>query len=948
MRVCLPAVLMLLGCSPKTPADPVSALMAQIPDDLDAPLPVDPGVKQGVLDNGLTWFVEANGRPAQRAELRLAVKAGSILEDDDQLGLAHFVEHMAFNGTENFPGNSLVTYLESVGTSFGAHLNAYTSFDETVYMLQVPTDDAELLDTGLRVLADWAGGLLFDPDECEAERGVVLEEWRLREGLSRRVQDAVFPNAFHGSRYLDRLPIGTGESLRTFSCDAARRFYDDWYRPDLMAVMVVGEVDVDAVSARIQEVFGALENPEPPRERLIYKVPDHDDTLVTLFSDPELPRGSVEIMSKVDDVQRPEHRAYREHLIESLALAIVNERLGELAESRDAPFAFAFAGKQGLGFERSGFTLAAVPKEGQELAALEVIAREGARARTFGVREAELARAKASVLRDMDAYWDSRDSTASDTHVAELVRVFLTGEPMPGVAYEVAIARHWVPQVTAEEVSSWLATHWMQPRSQVFEVVMPSKEGLKVPTEAEVVAAVRAGGAKAEALDAEEAITAPLMSRLPKPGKASRVASDEDLGTTTWELSNGMTLVLKPTRFADDEIFLTAFDFGGTSVVPDDDFVAAATATSIADASGVGPHDAPTLRRLLAGRNASAGVYLGTYTQGFYGESSVRDVETMFQLIHLALTQPRFDADVFARDKERRREEVRAKAASPEARFSDAWANTLAQDNPRGMAWSEDRVDEMDLEASARIYRERFADLSGVTVVIGGSFDASEMVTLARRYLASLPGGAGGSAWKDVGLRPPEGVVERTLSYGDTPRSRLLLQFHGPFTSDWIYRNRLSGLEEVLSTRLREVLREDLGGTYGVSVRSGTSEIPESTYSLQISFACDPDRLEELEAAMWSVIEEVRTQPASDDMMASIREKNRRSREVRDLNNRFWVGALSSTLQRREDPRELLNYYARNDALSAGDVLGMAQKVLNRDRMVVFRQVPEAMIEAGD
>lgn len=943
-------VLGLLGGCPK-PTSGAGAVerLPEAASDPAAPLPVDERVHSGTLSNGLTYFVERNTRPEARVELRLAVRVGSILEDPDQLGLAHFVEHMAFNGSEHFEGSELVRYLESIGTDFGAHLNAYTSFDETVYQLRIPTDDPAIVDKGLLVLRDWAGGLRFDPAECERERGVVLEEWRLGQGLGQRIQDATLHDLYGGSPYAERLPIGTEQSLKSFDCAAAKRFYDDWYRPELMAVMAVGDVDVPAFEAKLRERFGDLRSPEPARERVYYRVPDHDDLRVTIFADAELTGSGWQLVDLVDDVQSDTHAGYRRYLGESVLWTIVNERLAVRGQDEGSPLLGAGAQESSIAWQRAVQMLGVAPKEGRELEALEVALVEVERVRRHGVTSAELQRAVNEVGRGFQAYYDERDKTDSATHVEELIRVFLTDEPMPGIPYEYTLAATYLPELSVAEINA-LAGELFTGTSRAVQLLAIDKPGVVLPTEEQVRALLADVAARPIAAPEAEVELAPLMARPPKRGKVVAETSDAAMGTLTWRLSNGATVIVRPSAFQQDELVLEAFSPGGSSLVSDEDYIPAITATAIAVGSGLGDNDAIALGKLLAGHSAQVSPYLGERSEGLSGGGSAQDSELLLQLVHLSFTAPRFDAAAFDREIAARTESLRNRSASPDAQFWDEWTRALWPGHERYQPWTLQDLERMDLARSEAIYRERFADASDFTFVFGGSIDPASFKPLVERYLASLPSSVSGKAAsgeitheqaKDLGMRAVEGVHTRTMSSGETPRARVQLRLHGPFESNWSSRNLLSAVEQVLATRLREALREDRGGTYGVSVDAGSTEAPVQTWSVDVGFECDPDRVEELVAAMWATLDEVQAAPPSEELIASIREKRRRERETSVRSNRFWVGGIAGTLQRGEDVAELLTFEQRNEALTPDAALEMLRRVLDRSNQLLMIQRPE-------
>ncbi|MCB9681739.1 MAG: insulinase family protein [Alphaproteobacteria bacterium] len=912
-----------------------------LPSDPAAPLPVDPRVHEGTLPNGLRWYVEPNARPEGRAELRLAVKAGSILEDDDQRGLAHFVEHMAFNGTEHFPGNDIIAYLEGLGMRFGAHLNAYTTFDETVYVLQLPTDDPATLASGFMMLRDWATGVTFDPEECEKERGVVLEEWRLGQGLQQRIQDATLPLLFHGSRYLDRLPIGNEATLLDFTCDRAQRFYDTWYRPDLMAVMAVGDFDPKQVERDIRTWFGPLRNPEPERERTWYTVPDQDGPLVGILSDPELPQGAVQIADKVVEVEGQDHQAYRDFLTGQLLFLMLNERLAVASQALDAPFLGAASSESPLGHLRSLQTLMLVQKEGRELDTLQAGLAELERIKRFGFNPGELDRARDELARNMQTYYDERSKTDSSTHIEELLRVYLTDEPMPGIPYEWAMSQVYLPAITLDEVNALARAEGFFPgTSRVIEMLVPQAGATVAPTEAQVLDVM----ARVPTLDleplVEEVDDRPLLAELPTPGTATKVGADPDLGTSTWRLSNGVTVVLKPTTFQEDEVLFQGFSPGGTSVVSDDAFVPAITATSLMMRSGLGDMDVVTLARKLAGKEARVTPSLGRTREFFSGGASTHDLETMFQLLYLSVTAPRFSEDAFALEVQGRREALRNRDASPDAVFEDAFTRLVWGDDPRQTNWTLDELDQMDLATSAAVFRDRFGDVGDFTFVFVGNLDEATFVPLLERYVASLPATGRQDGWKDDGSRRVPGVHTVEFPRGDTPRGHVRILFHGPFEDGWKARDELEAVGAVLETSLLQTLREDLGGTYGVSVNEGASREPVTTYALSIDFECDPSRLDELLAATWDQIDAVREDPVRPTAIETLQEKDRRSHETALSSNGYWVDALAAALSRGDDPRTLLDFASRNAALTASGVSARAREVLDATSYIQAVQRP--------
>ena len=932
------AALSLLACVPKGHrVDPYSALIPPEPVPGD-PLPMDPAVQTGTLGNGLTWYTQRNTAPPDRAILRLVVRAGSVLEDEDQLGAAHYVEHMAFNGTEHFPGNELVRYLDSIGSGFGAHVNAHTNWDETVYKLEVPTTDLDLLDKGLLVLEDFARGITFDPEQFEAERGVVLEEWRLDQGLADRMQDAVFPALWHGSRYLDRRPIGTEESLRGLTVEAARRFYDDWYRPDLMAVVAVGEFEGVDVQKMIVDHFGDMAGPEQPRERPWPALPEHPEPILTVFADPELPVTAVEVADKFDFVEEATWGGYRRSLVDWLLQAIVSERLDQRALSADAPWLEAWSSTDRLTPSRGVASMMSVVSEGRVLGAVDGLLEEVERVHRHGFTEGELARARAEVMSMMQEYYDERETTDSVEHADEIIRVFTTGEGMPGEEVEYLLATRWIPEITLDDVTA--AAHgWMDGGGQMISVYQPKKEGLEVPEPAGILAVVDAVAAREIAPPAADEVDAPLMAELPEPVAVADETYREDLNLTTWTLDNGATVVVKPTRFKAEDVRFEATSPGGSSTIDDDVFVPGMTATSIAGWSGTGNLDLPALLRAMSGKRVDLTYWLERDYDKLAGASSVEDLELLMQRLHLVFAAPRFEPGALERERELRRATIENRDADPEAAFFDAVDDRWWQGDPRYRIWTPEQLDLMDLAASEEAYRRRFGDVGDFTFVFVGNLRPDQLKPLVERYLGSLPGAGTSEQRIDRGARRLPGVHRETIRLGTANRATVVLRFHGPLEATWLSRNRLMSMADVLDVRLREVLREELGGTYGADA-SADSDDADGAYEVSVRFRCDPERVDELLSATWQVIEELRTVPLPESYVNDLQARDLRQREEANYDNKWWAGALTGAIERGEEMGELLAFEERTMSLTTEEVRATAEALLNPEQFLEMVLLP--------
>ena len=926
----------------EAPDLPIADTAAARTAPASAPMPRDPAVLTGRLANGLTWYVRGNERPANRAVLRLVVNAGSVLEDDDQRGLAHFLEHMAFNGTTSFEKQELVNYLERIGMRFGADINAYTGFDETVYMLEVPTDSAGMLETGLQILEEWAHEITLDSLEIEKERGVVLEEWRLGRGAASRVQDEQFPVLFRGSRYAERLPIGDPEVLESFGHDALRRFYEDWYRPDLMAVIAVGDFDPQAVAAAIADRFGRIEaHPEaPPRPE--FDVPIHAETLVSSVSDPELQVEQVSVVWKLPLQPEGTHEDYRRSMVERTYNSMLNFRFFEITrESENPPFLYAGSGKGRLVRGSEVYELQAAVAEGGTASGLERLLVEAERVERYGFTPAELERQKADMLRGYERAWEERDNTESSTYAAEYARAFLQGESFPGISYEYALAKRYVPAIELDEVNR-LGRDWISDSSRVLLASTPEKPGRSAPSEEELLAVFEAAAAAAAEVSPwdDAGIDRPFLDELPAGGEIVSERRHESVDVTEWQLSNGVRVLAKPTDFKADQVLFTASSPGGTSLAADDEYLSAAWASSIVGASGAGELSAVEIQKQLAGKAVSVSPFIGETEEGFSGSASPRDLETLFQLITLYGTRPRRDETAFRSLMTRVETAIHNRGTSPEAVWSDTLGVVLAQGHPRRQPPSPERLAQVDLDEALAFYKDRFADFGDFTFTFVGAFELDDLRPLVERYLGSLPATDRDETWRDVGVRPPPGVERRTVRMGSEPKALTAIVFTGPF--DYSRENRLllASTADVLDIMLREVLREELGGTYGASVNASTSRIPNPRYGVQISYGAEPGRLDELTAETFAVIDSLSTYGASEENLAKVRETRRRSRETDLEDNGFWLSAISG-YDRDGEPLELiLELDPLLNELSSRRIGDAARQWLDPERYVQVSLLP--------
>jgi len=908
----------------------------------------DPAWISGELDNGFRYFIRENAEPKGRLELRLVVNAGSILEDEDQQGLAHYLEHMAFNGTENFEKDALVAFLESLGVAFGPDLNAYTSFDETVYMLKLPTDDPEVVEKAFLVLSDWAGGIVADDEAIEAERGVIIEEWRGRRGASARIRDLQYPLLFKDSRYAERLPIGKLEILEDFDFQRLRDFYQDWYRPELMSIIAVGDLDVESTEEKIQNLFSDLEGPEEPRERIAYQHPPAESLRTGIFTDPEVTSSQISLVWNLPPETVETVESYLEIEKEGVVTGMLNQRFAEIAQQPEAPFLQ--AGSYAGGFTRAGnvFMLYAAVKdeEGAVTEGGEALMLELERAKQFGFTQSELDRAIARRLSSAERAAAEKETTPSAALAREMVRHALENEIVLGPERELEKLQEVLPSVTLEEVSSIL-TGWLDTENQVIMVQGPEhEEGNNMPEESELEDILSAAQGVELTPYEDELADAELISESPAPGEIVTRSEREDLGLLTWELSNGVTVMVKPTDFKQDEVRISAWSPGGMNTASDEEWIHAKMAASTASATGLGDFSAIDLGKVLAGKQVSMNPYIQMDQEGIQAEASPKDLETLFQLIYLRFTTVREDADAFAAMKNRLRESLRNRDSDPKRVYEDLFSASLNNFHPRLLPTTLEDVEEMDQAASLAFFQERFANAGDFTFFIVGNVELDALESLVTTWLGSLPAQEEEEEAAHLKTDFPEYHLERWISKGVEPISEVRMVWTSEeFEWNYASRHAIQSMVAALRRRLREDLREDKGGTYHVSVFPRLTHYPEPRKQLIIRFGCDPDRVEELMAEVHAVVEELQTDLLDDSYIEIVQQTQLRRRETDLRENSFWEFVIPYYNWHGEDPGILLEFENFVDGITAESIRETANEVFDTPHFSTFVLLPEADIE---
>jgi zinc protease len=910
---------------------------------LSQQMPVDPEVVVGTLPNGLRYYVRANAKPPHRAELRLVVKAGSVLEDDDQQGLAHFVEHMEFEGTEHFPRQSIVDFLSSLGLSIGADANAATSYDDTQYTLRVPTDAPGALDRALLILQDWAHGASFDQSGIDHERGIVLSEWRMHLGAGERTQDKIRRVQLDGSRYVERPPIGQPGIIEHAQREQLTRFYHDWYRPDLMAVIVVGDVDRNAVVSMLKEHFSSLPAPSPERPRPAFDVPDHPATRYDIVTDKETTATTVQISDLRPARDQGSVGGYRELMLDQLFAAMLGARLDELSQSANPPFLRAGADRGLFPAPRTkdeAILQALVANDGVPRG-LDALVTELQRVSKFGFTPTELARAKHAMMSGSERVVTESPDRESSSRADEYTRNFLEAEALPTIWQELAFHRRFVPDITLSEINA-LAGDWFPDRNRLVIVSAPAVEGVIVPGEAQLAKVVDAAASKALDAYVDTAAGQKLLETPPARGAIVKTTARPEAGITEWTLSNGATVVLKPTTLKEDQILFRAAAPGGTSLASDEEFIPARVADSVVPAGGVAGFSDVILDKILAGKAAGVTPFIDELDEGMRGGSTPQDLETMFQLLYLRFTQPRADPTAFAAMVSQAKGVLANQLASPDVVFNQTINAALTRNHPRRQPETLATVNQWNLAKSMAFYKARFADAGNFTFVFVGSFTPDTIKPFVETYIASLPATHAHETWRDLGITPPAGIVDKTVEQGIAPKSEVAIVFSGPFEYDDAHRLALRTMTLVLQSRLLDTIRQELGGTYSITASPGSSKFPRPEYNVRIAWTCDPARTADLVQRVFEEIAFVKNTPLSSEQVGLMRDALLRDFERNSQDNSYFLNQIARRYEDGDaaDVAAVDNLPQRIAALTGDAVQQAAQTYLNTANYVKVTLMP--------
>ncbi|OSZ78842.1 hypothetical protein CAP35_11500 [Chitinophagaceae bacterium IBVUCB1] len=913
--------------------------------DMKAKLPLDPKVKKGKFANGLTYYIRPNSKPEKKVELRLIVNAGSVLEDDDQQGLAHFMEHMNFNGSKNFPKNELVNYLQSIGVEFGADLNAYTSFDETVYILPVPTDKEGNLDKGFQIIEDWAHNALLTDKDIDDERGVVLEESRGGKGAEMRMLDKYLPTLMTGSKYASRLPIGKDDILKTFKYDAVRRFYREWYRPNLMAVAVVGDIDEATAMKYLKKHFEGMKNPSKERKRDAFPVPARTTSQAMVLTDKEATNFQLQIIfPSVKKGDESTLEGYRDNIKQSLITQMWNQRLNDLARSSNPPFPYAAVGYDGWarGYE-SLSAFAMFGAEGPEKA-MNALTAELIRAKQFGFTNSELEIVKKGMMSFMEKAYNERNTTESGSLIGEYIRNFLEDEPIPGIEKEREYYMQLMPGITIAELNADVKS-WMENMNTFSLITGPSQAtGNNLPTDAQLLEMTKKGLAQKVTAMEEKKVAENLLDKKPTPGKIVSQKEDKEFGATTYTLSNGVKVTIKPTTFKSDEILLRGVRKGGMCNYGAIDRYSVQYATQVVGAMGYGNFPPTDLEKAIAGKTIRAGGGIGDINNTVTGNSTIKDFESMLELMYLKLTQPRKDEALFKAFVDKQKTQIQFMSANPQFAFLDTLYGVMYQKNPLApiAVPKAEYYDAISMNRALEIYKAELGSADGMEFFITGNVDMTTALPLIEMYIGGLPVTGKAPSFKDNGVRPITGVQNISFKRGAEKQSLILAMYNGETKYSEDLNLKMNALAEILNIKVIEELREKLGGIYSGGFGANVSQYPYERYSASLYLPCGPENVEKLLSTTKEVVAAIKKNGPDAKDLDKVKAQWHEQRRDKMKENGFWNEKMESIMFWGKQRKNLFDYDKWVDSLTPNDIKEAANMLFNGKNEFVAVLYPES------
>ena len=897
------------------------------------PAPLDPNVRQGKLDNGLTYLIRHNEKPAQRANFYIAQKVGSILEEEDQRGLAHFLEHMAFNGLEHFPKKAMLDYMERNGVKFGTNVNAYTSFEQTVYMLNnVPTTNPGLVDSCLLVLHDWSSFISLEGDEIESERGVILEEMRQGQNAQMRIYDKILPEIYPNSPYGARMPIGTEEVVAHFDHQFLRDYYHKWYRPDLQGIIIIGDIDVDQIENRLKEMFADIPAPVNPAERIHFPVADNEEPIVTVATDVEETSYDISVFYKHDITpveMRNDINYWIGSVVENLISRMFNNRMQELTQKPNPPFIYGYGyyGTFMVSDTKDAWSIAAAAKDKDGIdEALTALINESNRMKEFGFTASEYERAKADMLRQYETQFEERNKQETGRYFNPMLAHFLSNEPLMGIETEYPLMQQLLPNIPLEAINAY-AKEMVSDNNIVIVLTAPEKEGEILPTRDELLQLFNKANAETVEAYQETVSNEPLLAELPEPGKIVKTEILPDFDATVLTMKNGVKVIYKSTDFKDDEILMNAYSFGGLSVMDDSNPYNLQEINALMDLGGLGNFSAIDLPKILAGKRLRVDPNISTYTEGINGNCSVKDLETMLQVTYLYFNNLRSDEEAFQSFLTRNKAMLANIESNPMTAFSDSLVAVLYDNNPLYKRMKAEDYDKIDYAKALKMAAERFADPNNFVFTFVGNIDPQTFEPLVAQYLGGMKAKKNKETWQDKGLD----IVKKDhfCHYAKTmenPKVTCYMFYNGKMEYNEKNIMTMELLNDILDIVYTEKIREDEGGTYGVGTNGRLDNIPEGSYVMMIGFETNKEMYEKLMGIAKTELERIGNEGPREQDLQKVKEYKLKKHAEDMESNRYWMSAIQDNV--RDGINMMKGYDELVNSITGEDIAKMVKTIL--------------------
>ncbi|MCP4310978.1 MAG: insulinase family protein [Bacteroidetes bacterium] len=913
--------------------------------DPKAPLPNDESVRHGVLDNGMTYYIKANQEPKERASFYIIQNVGALLEDDHQDGLAHFLEHMAFNGTEHFEGKGIINTLERHGVAFGADINAGTGQDHTVYMLMnVPATKPGLIDTCLLILNDWSNYLLLTEEEIDAERGVIKEEWRTRRTAQWRLQQGSMPYFFPNSKYAERDVIGSLDVIENFEYDALRDFYHKWYRTDLQAIAIAGDFDADEMETKVKELFSKIPAVKNPSERPMFEIPDQEAPLFGVVTDKEASQTFIQylVRHKKETMDPESLLDHRESYIQNLFSDMMGQRVNELLQKGDPPFVFGAVsyGDFVTGYEI--FSMYLSPKPNEEALGLGALLTEVERAKRYGFTQSELERAKAEILTRWEKKYNERDKISNDEYIQDYIGNYLFKNAYLSAEQGYKLVQALLPTITVEDFNVRMK-EWMSSENQSLVIQGPEGEEHKHLTEAEAMAVFhQIAAAEIEPYEEEE-LAESLVSEELAPAVITSIKNLEQFDAVEWTLENGARVVFRHADYEKDQVQIRGYSVGGGSLFDNEYVPSVDMLINLTSFYGVGEFDATSLQKMLTGKSVEFNMQLGNLNEGVVGKATPKDMETMMQLLYLSFSQPRFDEPAHEAIMARYDALVANMGNNPQKIMGDSMNLILTNYHPRTRVLDMDFLGDIEFKMIEEVYRDRFADASDFFFVIVGNVEEEQLKPLVQKYIGAIPDLDRTETWVNRKILEPQGVVARDIELSlETPKANVNIVINQPMSYKPYNRQVMNVIEGILELRFTESIREEEGGTYGVRIGTNLQRLPAGKANMKISFDCDPDRADDLKAKVFLELDKLAQEgPSTEDLSKTVGNMLK-NREQSKEHNSYYLNTIYGYYIHGINYDDPANYEDILNGLSTKDVKKVMKAFYKKPNIVdvVFKPLP--------